>query len=338
MMNDGRFCRLSFEAALSGGKPMNESAPTAQPTPSLAGSIRLFKASGILVYVHWSWLLVAYFEVKARADLYTSQAWNVAEYLTLFVIVLLHEFGHALACRQVGGVANEIVLWPLGGIAFVNPPPRPGAWLWSIAAGPLVNVVLVPVTLGAYLVAASYGLREMNPDALHFLRAAAFMNAFLLIFNMLPIYPLDGGQILQALLWFVIGRAKSLMIVSVIGMLAAAGVVALAVLAADVWLGILAAFVATRSWSGFQQARQFTRLASLPRHSDVACPSCQAYALAGDIWGCEECGRHFDTFTHRGICPGCGNLHPEIRCPECGQVHPLGAWFPEASSVDRGGP
>ena len=67
------------------------------------------------------------------------------EYLALFVIVLLHEFGHALACRQVGGQADQIVLWPLGGVAYVAPPPRPGATLWSIAAGPLVNVVLVPV-------------------------------------------------------------------------------------------------------------------------------------------------------------------------------------------------
>ena len=65
--------------------------------------------------------------------------------------MLLHEFGHALACRQVGGVANRIVLWPLGGIAYVNPPPRPGAVLWSIAAGPLVNVALVPITLGLYV-------------------------------------------------------------------------------------------------------------------------------------------------------------------------------------------
>ena len=57
----------------------------------------------------------------------------------------MHEFGHALACRQVGGKANQIMLWPLGGVAYVSPPQRPGAMLWSIAAGPLVNVVLVPV-------------------------------------------------------------------------------------------------------------------------------------------------------------------------------------------------
>ena len=62
-----------------------------------------------------------------------------------------HEFGHALACRQVGGSANQIILWPLGGVAYVNPPQRPGATLWSIAAGPLVNVALLPVLGVAFL-------------------------------------------------------------------------------------------------------------------------------------------------------------------------------------------
>ena len=99
----------------------------AQQGPTLSGSFRVAQVAGISVYVHWSWLVVGYLELQFRDKLYTSQAWNVIEYLSLFVIVLLHEFGHAIACRQVGGIANEIVLWPLGGIAFVQPPARPGA-------------------------------------------------------------------------------------------------------------------------------------------------------------------------------------------------------------------
>jgi Zn-dependent protease len=75
-------------------------------------------------------------------------SWSIAEYLGLFLIVLTHEFGHAMACRQVGGTANRIMLWPLGGVAYVDPPQRPGAMLWSIAAGPLVNVALIPVFYG----------------------------------------------------------------------------------------------------------------------------------------------------------------------------------------------
>src|SRR6202035_4695164 len=101
--------------------------------------------SGIDVFLHWSWSLVAAYEIQTRKGSYSSITWNVLEYLALFLIVMIHEFGHALACRQVGGRADQIVLWPLGGVAYVDPPPRPGATLWSIAAGPLVNVVLVPI-------------------------------------------------------------------------------------------------------------------------------------------------------------------------------------------------
>src|SRR5713226_2993271 len=90
-------------------------------------------------------LLVAAFEINGRTKTYSSLTWNVLEYLALFLVVMLHEYGHALACRQVGGTANQIVLWPLGGVAYVDPPPRPGATLWSIAAGPLVNVALLPI-------------------------------------------------------------------------------------------------------------------------------------------------------------------------------------------------
>jgi len=112
---------------------------------SRQGSIRLFQFSGINVFLHWSWFLVAVYEIQTRPGRYSSIVWSVLEYLALFLIVLLHEFGHSLACRQVGGRANQIVLWPLGGVAYVDPPPRPGATLWSIAAGPLVNVALLPV-------------------------------------------------------------------------------------------------------------------------------------------------------------------------------------------------
>src|SRR4030088_3312990 len=154
------------------------------------GSIRLFRFSEIDVFLHWSWFLLAFYEINARKGRYSSIGWNVAEYLALFLIVTLHEFGHSLACRQVGGQANQIVLWPLGGVAFVNPPQRPGAVLWSIAAGPLVNVALVPILLGVGYVCRAAGLWDTMPDAHAFVRMVATINLALLIFNLLPIYPL----------------------------------------------------------------------------------------------------------------------------------------------------
>ena len=100
------------------------------------------------------------------ARCFRSPVWAALLYLGLFVLVTMHEFGHALACRQVGGRANRIVLWPLGGIAFVNPPRRAGAMLWSIAAGPLVNVLLFPILTFVLHTAANAGLIELESGCL----------------------------------------------------------------------------------------------------------------------------------------------------------------------------
>src|SRR6201997_1165574 len=192
------------------------------------GSIRLFGLAGIDVFLHWSWFLVAVYEIQSRSGRYSSILWNILEYLALFLIVLLHEFGHALACRQVGGNANRIVLWPLGGVAYVDPPPRPGATLWSIAAGPLVNVALIPILFAVGILIRSAGLADAAPNAYALLRTVSLINLGLLIFNILPIYPLDGGQILRSLLWFMLGRARSLLVATILGFVGVAAFIALA--------------------------------------------------------------------------------------------------------------
>jgi Zn-dependent protease len=219
------------------------------------GSLRLFRFAGIQVYLHFSWFIVAALAVTQFAGRYSSPIWGLLEYLGLFVIVLLHEFGHALACRQTGGVADRIVLWPLGGIAFVNPPPRPGAYLWSIAAGPLVNVVLFPILSLLLSVAGHAQWRLTNPDLFLFLAALWYMNTGLLIFNLLPIYPLDGGQIVRGLLWFAVGRIRSLKISSVIGFVGAILLVLLAIQQRSIWLGVLAFFILMQAQAGWRYAQ-----------------------------------------------------------------------------------
>lgn len=302
----------------------------ATPANNMAGSLRLFRLSGITVHVHWSWLLVAFLVIRYRADDYNSQIWNVAEYLALFAIVLMHEFGHAFACRQVGGKAEQILLWPLGGVAYVSPPPRPGAWLWSIIAGPLVNVVLLPITFAAFWLSSMQGLDVSNPDLHHFFSTVLYINFVLLVFNMLPVYPLDGGQVLQALLWFAIGRVKSLRVVSVIGMVVAVCAIGSAIVLADLWLGILAFFVATRAFAGFRQAKMLEQLEQLPRHNEVACPACREAPYHGDFWSCPNCQTRFDIFDRRGTCPSCGLFAASIPCPFCREANKIQDWFAEA--------
>jgi Zn-dependent protease len=144
------------------------------------------------------------------------------------------------------------VLWPLGGIAFVNPPRRAGAYLWSIAAGPLVNVILLPVLSAMSLLAWASAPRS---DIAIFLRDLNWINTALLVFNLLPVFPLDGGQILRGLLWFPFGEFRSLQIASVLGLAGGAILGVLGLMAGSVWWAILAFFLLSRAWVGWQQAK-----------------------------------------------------------------------------------
>jgi Zn-dependent protease len=241
------------------------------------GSMPLFKVAGIQVSIHWTWLLLAVYEIEYRnassssaalntgglLPSYVSRAWNAAEFLSVFLIILLHEFGHSLACRQVGGEADRIVLSPLGGAAYVNPPPRAGAQLWSIAAGPLVNVALVPI-LFAFVMWADTPW-YIPSDLENFAQAMFRINLGLLIFNMLPVYPLDGGQILRSILWFFVGPIRSLQASTSIGFVGSALLGIYGLWIGHIWLAVIAAFMFmncrtgwlhARAWSEYERSRQ----------------------------------------------------------------------------------
>jgi len=297
------------------------------------GTIPLFKFAGVDVFLHWTWFVVAVYEISDRSGRYSGLIWYVTEYLALFFIVLMHEYGHALACRQVGGTANRIVLWPLGGVAFVSPPQRPGATLWSIAAGPLVNVALAPILFAVVRMGRIAGMPAAMPDSFALLRSLFYINLGLLLFNLLPIYPLDGGQILRSLLWYVLGRARSLMVATVLGFAGVAGLIALAVWLGEFWFGVLAVFILLNCWQGLRHALALSRIAKLPRREGYACPSCGAGPPTGAIWRCSNCTHAFDTFESQAVCPLCRTQFSTTACFDCGTAHPLGQWVAPGASV-----
>jgi Zn-dependent protease len=291
--------------------------------PSHKNSFHLFRLMGIDVYLHWMWFLAAIFLINWGGHRYSNYAWYVVEYLAFFGIVLTHEFGHALACRSVGGRADQIILWPLGGVAYVDPPQRPGATLWSIAAGPLVNVLLFPVLTVASVLVHSPASSSSMPNVSEFVTTLWWINVGLLLFNMLPIYPLDGGQILRSLLWFMVGRARSLMVSSTIGLVSVAALLLCLLLYAknDPWLILIGVFALIQCWSGLQQARALARIDAAPRHAGLACPNCHHAPPAGNFWICGHCRQPFDMFASQGTCPHCGVVFDGVRCMDCGQVH-----------------
>src|SRR6185437_12548877 len=290
------------------------------------GTLQIFRFRGINVYLHWSWFLVAAFEIADRGHAYSAVYWNVLEYLALFLIVTMHEFGHALACRQTGGTAEQIVLWPLGGVAYVNPPQRPGAMLWSIAAGPLVNVALLPVLLGLTQAGAFLGWAASMPNVYTLLQTLWLINLVLLVFNVLPFYPLDGGQILRSLLWYPLGRARSMTVSVVIGFAGAAGMLIFAIRQQNVWLGLIPAYVLINCQTAWRYAQALAKLEKLPRHQGFACPECRVAPPMGNFWVCNHCKRTFDTFASRAVCPSCATQFPVTKCLDCGRVRPLNQW------------
>jgi Zn-dependent protease len=293
--------------------------------PSRRGSIHLFRLAGIDVYLHWAWFL-AFFYLASRPNEYSNLAWNALEILALFAIVLTHEFGHQLACRSVGGQTHDIILWPLGGVAYVTPPQRPGAQLWSIAAGPLVNVMLVPILSLILSASSQVGLYDSQPDLAALIHNVWLINLVLLIFNLMPVYPLDGGQILRSLLWFVFGRANSLLAASIIGFIGVAGLIGVALLLHSFWLGIMAAFILMNCWGGLRQAQALARIAKIPRRDGFACPSCKISPPLGALWRCGQCGQSFDMFLTQGVCPHCGTQFSVTQCLDCGTSSPIAAW------------
>ena len=153
-----------------------------------------------------------------------------------------------------------------------------------------MNVALAPFLGLLGLLARPPGWERRCRTPTRFLQTVFVINCALLFFNMLPIYPLDGGQILQALLWFVLGRARSLMVATVIGFMGVRGfLIVLAVLGRDVWLGILCVFILLNCWRGLLQARGLARVAKLPRRGGFACPSCKQAPILGPLWRCDKC-------------------------------------------------
>ncbi|WGD28946.1 site-2 protease family protein [Ancylobacter sp. WKF20] len=172
-----------------------------------------------LLFLIWIW--AAYYQQGG-----VGAAWNgVAFVALLFLCVLLHEFGHIFAARRYGVKTPEVTLWPFGGIARLERiPEKPSEELVVALAGPAVNVVIALVLL--VLLGGDVGMEHIekieNPQSSLMAKLAA-ANIFLVVFNLIPAFPMDGGRVLRALLAMKMGHAQATQAAASIGQALAVG-------------------------------------------------------------------------------------------------------------------
>ncbi len=233
----------------------------------LSWSIPIGTIVGIRIRIHLLFVIYAVAQVLWSINKeFFGPGYTLITMAVLFGVVLLHEFGHCLACRMVDGDADEILMWPLGGLAMCHPPDHWRAHLITTIGGPAVNVAILPITCVALWAAGRTQTILFNPldvGAVLFeldswwlvtLWLIHAVNAIVLAFNvLLPIFPLDGGRILQAILWKRMGRRQSMDTTTMTGLIAA-GVLGVLALVMDTVLMLgIAIFCALVCWSERQR-------------------------------------------------------------------------------------
>ncbi len=189
-------------------------------------SFRVATVAGIGIYLHWTFLAIAGLALgvslsRLETDPFALRA--VAFYAAVFFCVVVHELGHALAAQRFGITTSRITLLPIGGLAQLESPPKTALSELVIAlAGPAVNVVIAAV-ISASIWLTSGAVELIRPSTLvtGFLRDLAIANAALVLFNMIPALPMDGGRVFRAVLSMISNQRRATMIASSLGKLIA---------------------------------------------------------------------------------------------------------------------
>lgn len=202
----------------------------------LNGAFRIGHFARIDIYVHITFIIFVVFDLMQ--DLQRSGWGGLQSSATisamLFLSVLLHEFGHCFGARSVGGDAESIIMWPLGGLALVRAPMRPWEQFVTTAAGPAVNLVLGGASAAILMIAnGDWTVINFNPFALsvyaepgwqRWVARFFLVNYSLFMFNMcLLMYPFDCARLVHTILWKFVGIQTATIWICQIGVLFAVG-------------------------------------------------------------------------------------------------------------------
>ncbi len=194
------------------------SPPSATPQAGFS-ALRIATVAGIPIRLHFTFLLfLLWVYVSAPSS---GRLISVAYVLTIFLCVVLHELGHSVAALRCGIPVADITLYPIGGVARIEKRPKARQELGIAVAGPAVNVVIAAV-LAAVL--AAQGKLPLAADLLHFgggvpgfVAGILKVNVGLVLFNLIPAFPMDGGRVLRAVLALNLPPARATRIAASIG-------------------------------------------------------------------------------------------------------------------------
>jgi Zn-dependent protease/CBS domain-containing protein len=235
---------------------------------SFGWSLHLGRWLGIDLYIHVTFLLLLAFIGLSHGLAGRSMEaalTGVLFFAGLFVCVLLHEYGHALAARRCGIATRDITLLPIGGVARLERmPDKPWQELFVALAGPAVNVVIASGLLAGLFLRKSWPLpSELSVTSGGFIERMLVANVFLVVFNLLPAFPMDGGRVLRSLLAMRMNYARATGIAAAIGKGMAAifglaglfGNPMLVLIALFVWIGATQEATAAQMKSSFAGAK-----------------------------------------------------------------------------------
>lgn len=234
---------------------------------------RIGRAAGIDIRLHWSFFLAPlyiYFEYRELGTAIVSLL--LVLMLAVYVCILLHEYGHALAARYFGIKTKDIIITPIGGLArLVRMPIQPMQELLITIAGPAVNLVIAGLFF-CYLALNGESLALANEEKgiAAFPQVMMWANIVLFLFNLIPAFPMDGGRILRSGLAFFLDHRRATKVAVIVGRILALVFIATAVAYGDVMLGIVGAFVFMAA--GMESAAANAAVVSESRYEEPEIP------------------------------------------------------------------
>ena len=222
----------------------------------ITGSIPLFSVGRTPVRAHPSFALLLLFFAIMNADGFVS---GIAIALAVFLSLLAHEFGHVFAART-NGHASVVVLWGMGGITIPQAQARGFRDIWMSAAGPLAGFVVAAFVwffiFSLPADAPSLDYRNATTDesvAVEFWRLMVWINVIWGIFNLLPIFPMDGGQIVRAVFEFFMDENRALRFAAMVGIAGGAGLFLLGLTLGQYFMMFVAGLIAFQNWGILQR-------------------------------------------------------------------------------------